>query len=245
MARPTLKNKNPIIEAGNRLNDEDEALLDAELSDEDSEDGQDYDPADVDVDTMLEAVEKLTPAARRQLDATRKRGQSPHKQTSVHQGRNRQERREPNARERASEWRPADTLFAPAPKPGMENRWIRIRLGEKDDPRNFQKKYREGWTPIKLSDCSEDLEPPSMSFGRHGDVVAVSDLVLCERPLAIGLSRKKHFRQRLERQLRSADRRHVNKVQRDDHVIRGGARIEKPTVGRGTRNRTPVQDDGE
>lgn len=238
------RSNNKIIEAGRRLDAEDEALLDSEIAADDAEDeGQDYDPADVSVDDMIEAVEGLAPAARARLDATRQRGKSTHKTAPVHSGRAKQERREPASRDRDTEWRPADTLFAPPPRPGMENRWIRIRLGEKDDPRNFQKKFREGWVPVKLSDVTDDLQPPTISFGRHGDVVAVSDLVLCERPVGIGLSRKRYFKQRLERQLRSADRRHVDRVQRDDHVIRGGARVEKPTVGRGNRNRAPVQED--
>lgn len=245
MARPQVKKLNPIIAAGNQLLDaEDEALLDAEIA-EDDDVGPDYDPRDVDVDTMLEAVNNLGPKARAQLDATRKRGTSTHKAAQVHAGRARQEQREPVSRDRIGEWKPADTLFAPPARGGMEQRWIRIRLGEKDDQRNFQKKFREGWKPVKLSDTTQELEPPTISFGRFGDVIAVSDLVLCERPMEIGLSRKRYFRKRLERQLRSADRRHVNKVEREDHLIRGGARMEKPTVGRGTRSRAPVQDDGE
>lgn len=244
------KQNNKIIEAGNRLDAEDEALLNEPFDGEEdeNEDGTDYDPADVDVDTMLEAVNNLTERQRAAVDSTRKRGHAPHAtQKSVHAGRAKQEGREPKQRDRQTEWRPADTLFAPPPRPGYEHRWIRIRLGEKDDPRNFQKKFREGWKPISLSSVSEDLEPPSITFGRFGDVVAVSDLVLCERPIAIGLSRKKYFAKRLARQLASADRRHVNKVQREDHRIMGGAKADmKPSVGRGTRGRAaPVQDDAE
>lgn len=243
MNRTTHKNR--IIEAGNRLDADDEALLD-EVDAEDDE-GRDYDPADVDVDTMLEAVNKLPDEARARIDATRKRGKAAHRHSTNHQGRSRQERREPAGRDRSTQWSPADTLFAPPPRAGMEQRWIRIRLGEKDDPRNFEKKFREGWKPVNLDDVSEDLQPPTMSFGRFGTVVAVSDLVLCERPVGIGLARKKYFQQRLQRQLLSADRRHVNKVERGDHKIAGGARADmKPTVGRGVRNRSaPVQDDNE
>lgn len=245
MPRPIQKKVNPIISAGRELDAEDEALLDEDLDGEDE--GRDYDPNDVDVETMLDAVNELPQKQRATLDATRKRGTAPHKQASVHAGRARQERREPVRRDREVDWAPADTLFAPPARPGMEQRWIRIRLGEKDDPRNFQKKFREGWKPVKLSDTSDELSPPTLSFGRFGDVIAVSDLVLCERPREVGLARKRYFAKRLKRQLDSADRRHVNKVEREDHLIRGGARADmKPSVGRGTRNRSaPVQDDGE
>lgn len=242
--RPTNR-RNPIIEAGARLDAEDEALLD-EVDAEDE--GQLYDPNDVDVDTMLEAVNNLDERQRRALDATRKAGRAPARtQAQAHTGRAKQERRVPTGRDRPLEWRPSDTLFAPEPRPGMENRWIRVRLGEKDDPRNFEKKFREGWKPVSLDSVPSDLMPPTMNYGRFGAVVAVSDLVLCERPVEIGLSRKRYFAQRLARQLASADRRHVNKVQREDHVIRGGARADmKPSVGRGVRNRqAPVQDDNE
>jgi hypothetical protein len=237
---------NKIIEAASRMSDEDEALLNEDLDQEDDE-GQFYDPNDVDVDTMVEAVNSLPDKQREAINATRKRGRAPHSQAPVHAGRAKQERREPTRRTRPVAWQPADTLQAPPPRPGMEQRWIRIRLGEKDDPRNFQKKFREGWKPVKLSDVPEDFEPPTMAFGRWGDVIAVSDLILCERPLEIGLARKRYFAQRLQRQLASADRRHVNRVQRDGHRIAGGARADmKPTVGRGSRTRqAPVQEDGE
>ncbi len=243
------KKLNPIIEAGNRLTDEDHALLDEDLTDSDeNEEAREYDTDDVAVEDMIEAVERLAPAAKARIDATRKKGTAPYKNAPAHTTRARQESREPVARARVGDWNPADTLYAPPPRPGMEQRWIRIRLGEKDDPRNFQKKFREGWKPVKLSDVPEDIQPPTSQFGRFGEVVAVSDLVLCERPVEIGIARKRYFAKRLQRQLLSADRRHVNRVQRDDHVIVGGAKSDmKATVGRGTRNRaqTPVQDDGE
>jgi hypothetical protein len=248
MARtPIKKHINPIIAAGDRLEDEDEALLnevDAE-DDLDSDEGNDYDPNDVSVDDMLDVVERMPEQQRAQVEASRKRGGAPHQQKPVHAGRVKQETRTPRQRDRLVEWRPADTLFAPPPRPGMEQRWIRIRLGEKDDPRNFQKKFREGWKPVKLSDTTADLEPPTMAFGRFGEVIAVSDLVLCERPVEIGLSRKRFFHKKHQRQLAAADRRHVDRVQRDGHRIAGGAKADmKPTVGRGSRNRqAPVQDD--
>jgi hypothetical protein len=246
MARNSKPNK--IIEAARHLDDEDEALLN-EVDDEgdlDGADAQEYDPADLDVDTMLEVMEHLTPQQRAAIDATRKRGQAPHKaKAPVHQSRVKQEGRAPTARDRGTQWKPADTLAAPPRRPGMEQRWIRIRLGEKDDPRNFQKKFREGWKPVLLKNVPVDFEPPTMAFGRFGDVIAVSDLVLCERPEEIGLSRKRFFAQKHARQLAAADRRHVDRVQRDGHRIAGGARADmKATVGRGSRNRqAPVQED--
>lgn len=248
MARNTKPNK--IIEAARHLDDEDEALLN-EADDEgdlDGSDAREYDPADLDVDSMLEMVEQMTPQQRAAMNASRKRGTAPHKAAApVHQSRARQEARTPQRRDRGTQWTPADTLAAPPPRAGMEQRWIRIRLGEKDDPRNFQKKFREGWKPVKLSEVTADFEPPTSEFGRFGTVIAVSDLVLCERPEEIGLSRKRYFAKRHERQLAAADRRHVDRVQRDGHRIAGGAKADmKTTVGRGSRNRqAPVQDDGE
>lgn len=246
MARNIKTNK--IIEAARHLEDEDEALLN-ESDDEgdlDGADAQEYDPADLDVDTMLEVVEQMTPRQREALNATRKRGQAPHKAAApVHQSRAKQEARVPTGRDRGTPWKPADTLAAPPPRAGYEQRWIRIRLGEKDDPRNFQKKFREGWKPVSLKNVPVDFEPPTMAFGRFGDVIAVSDLVLCERPQEIGLSRKAFFARKHARQLAAADRRHVDRVQRDGHRIAGGAKADlKTTVGRGSRNRqAPVQED--
>lgn len=231
------RKKNPIIEAGARLDDEDQAFLDQEDSD------ANFDTESVDVETLTQAIQDLEPAERARIDQTRRRGQSPHKGHDVHAGRARQAARE-ETRTREVTWAPADTLYAPPPRAGMEQRWIRVAIGETDDPRNFHRKFREGWQPVKLSDVSEEYMPPSMNYGRFGTVVAVSDLVLCERPIEIGLARRKWFRDKLRRQLASADRRHVDRVQAEGHKIVGGARTDHKAIAQiRARHRGVVQDD--
>lgn len=240
MARHT-RPTNRIIEAADR----EEELLDQFPEDFDGED-EDYSNEEVDVDTLTAAVNEMSERQRSAVDATRKRGKAPHTQAPAHPGRARQEATSRSTADRARDldWNPSSDLSAPPPKPDMEQRWIRVRLGEKDDQQNFQRKFRNHWQPVRLQDVPEDFYPPTADFGRFGTVVCIGDLVLCERPAEVGMKRKKYFAQKLARQIASADRRHVDRVQRADHVISGGARQDmKPSVGRGIRNRTPVQDD--
>lgn len=228
---------NKIIEAAN---------LDDEYDNEDAGEGSPYDTDEVTVDQMNDLMDSLDPRTKSGVDNTRQRGGKSARPTAaaVHASRAKQLRREDTSRVRPGDWRPSDTLYAPPPTPGKEQRWIRVRLGEKDDPRNFQKKFREGWEPVKLSEVNEEYNPPSDTFGRFGNVIMVSDLVLCERDISIGLARKKHFAGKLKRHLDSAHRRAVDRVERDDHKITRAFKTES-TAGIGRRNRTPVQDDAE
>lgn len=230
--------RNKIIAAAEREQDE-------ELLREDEDEGEFYDDAGVTVDEMNSLMDAVDKNTARQVDATRQRGgkNARAQASTARPSRAQQARREPET-DRPGDWRPADTLYAPPPKPGNEQRWIRVRLGEKDDPRNFQKKFREGWVPVKLSEVDESYNPPSDKFGRYGDVIMVSDLVLCERSMRIGAARKAHFAEKLSRHLASAHRRAVDSVQRDGHRIQVGLKTDS-IHGRGRRNRTPVQDDAE
>lgn len=195
---------------------------------------------------VIEAVRKTDERTRAEINATRRRGQAPARGHGGHVESQAAESRARNsARDNAAVWQPADALYAPPPRAGMEQRWIRIRLGEKDDPSNIAKKLsaREGWQPRRLEAVGENYNVPSFTYGRLGTVIGVSDLILCERPIAFGLARAKYYRDRLARQMASADKRHLKKVEVDDHPFLGGATEDMaPTVGRGTRRR-PVADE--
>lgn len=235
------KRPNRIEEAYERELDAEESIQDTELDEEPDFQHEEFTDEDVN-----EALQRTDATTRATVEASRRRGRAPHTQHGGHES---SERAAQRAREPAREqfvWTPSDALQAPPPRPGFEQRWIRIRLGEKDDPQNIARKLsaREGWTPVRLDHVAGDYNVPSFTYGRLGTVIGVSDLILCERRLEIGMARRKYFRDKLARQMASADKRHIKAVEQDDHPIMGGAKEDMaPTVGRGTRRRPAAQED--
>lgn len=108
-----------------------------------------------------------------------------------------------------SEWRRHSSLDAPPARPGYVQRFIRVRLGTTRDAANWQKKFREGWRPVKVSDVTDRSLPTT--FHEGAQVIGVEDLLLCEMPERVFMQRQKYFQTKLdnqnaaiERQLREA-----------------------------------------
>ena len=186
-----------------------------------------------DEDVAAEAEEM--PAAKRDaLERSRKRGQAAREGRAGHRTAEAQVGARTH-RENEFVYRPLNSLDAPPPQQGMEQRWIRVMLGDKNDVRNWAKQSRYGWTPRKLDTVPSDFNPPTQQMDALGSVIMVGDLVLCERPLYIGRARRKFMAERHARQM-AATKRHVKKVEREDHPIRVVDRSDIPdTVGRGRR----------
>lgn len=139
------------------------------------------------------------------------------------------------------EYRPSHTLDAPPPRPGMEQRWVRVKMGGKEDPENLSKARGQGWQPRTLDTVSEEFAPPTMEYGQLGTVIAVRDLMLCERDKRYGQSRRKYMREKHQRQLASG-RAKIKNVEQADHPIDIDEPYERPTVGVG-RRRAKAQED--
>jgi len=235
--------RNKIVDAAEREELYEQESLEQEV---DGEEGH-YALEELTDEDVTSQIQRLDQTSRARVEASRKRGRAPRQGHSVHETPAKKDARARSpVRERPVTWTPSDALYAPPPNPGMEQRWIRVRLGEKDDPSNIAKKLsaREGWKPRSLEDLTEDYNVPTMSFGRLGTVIGVSDLILCERDERIGMARRRYFQSKLARQMASADKRHIRQVEQEGHEIEGGAREDMPvTVGRGTRRRPEAQGD--
>jgi len=243
------KRKNAIVEAYSRIeDDEDEDTNLDSIEQEEDENADDFladsDAGEFTDEDVVEQVDEMDATRRNALERSRKRGQ-------VSTRGRRQTRRtveKISARTRAPErerevnWQPANTLDAPPARAGMEQRWIRFQLGDKNDPRNWSRKVRERWAPRRLETVPENFMPPTLSHGQLGEVIGVGDLILCERPADIGLSRKKFFRAKTQRQLAAAERRHADKAQRDGNPIRVRSKHET-SRGVGRRRRVEAQSD--
>jgi hypothetical protein len=101
-------------------------------------------------------------------------------------------------------WQPATALEAPPAPRGMVLRWIRYKLGDKDDTKNISRKFREGWRPYLVSECPSDYTPPETAKTKFGDTIAVGSLILCMMPRELWKKRQEYFRDRQARQFKSA-----------------------------------------
>lgn len=187
-----------------------------------------------------ELVAEMSDRERDALERSRKRGRAPHSESRGHRSNAAVGQRE--HRDNDFAYRPLNSLDAPPPNPGMEQRWIRVLVGDKNDVRNWSKQQRYHWKPRSLETVPGDYNPPTQQVKGLGDVIMVGDLILCERDARYGRSRKKFMAEQHRRQM-AATKRHINKVERDDHPIRVTDRDDAPTVGRGRRVR--AQDDEE
>lgn len=235
-----MAKRNLIIEADER--DDDVADTSTDLND--AEEGDDFDPTveELTDEDVVAEVRKMDNESQARVNksrhqgsaagATRQRGTP---QRAASKARN-------PVRARPVEWRETESLDAPTPRPGMEQRWVRFQIGTEEDAKNMTRKMRNYWAPRTIDSIPEGFFPPTVRHAQLGSVIGVGDLILCERPREVGISRKKHFAGKLKRQTQ-AGQRHVRNVEQEGHEIEVTNRRERPTVGYGPKRRVKVQDD--
>lgn len=201
--------------------------------------------ADADADELTDEevaaeVERLDEHKRQLMERSRTRGKADPKARTGRQSKAQAEAAARNLqREREVQWAPANSLDAPPPQPGMEQRWIRTELGNKNDPKNWARKTRERWVPRRLDTVPASYAPPTLAHATLGEVICIDGLVLCERPFELGLARKKYFDQRNLRQQAAAARQRLDQVHGDGRKVTVEDRADLPTtIGRGKRRPT-------
>lgn len=83
------------------------------------------------------------------------------------------------------------SLDAPEPRKGMRQRWIRHSLKGEADPRNLNRKYREGWRPRPPESLPEDWQIYAVHANKADGYIQVDDLVLMEIPKEVLDAQKK------------------------------------------------------
>lgn len=237
-------------------------ILDADQEDEfetrpaDGTDDTDFDSEDQfegdepEEFTDADVSEQLNRASEEEFaraNKSRTRGRAPEQgpQRGRETGEQRAAKTRAPVREREYVWTPGESLDAPPSRPGMDQRWIRFRLGADEDPKNWISKSRGMWVPRALDSVPATYSPPTIQHGAMGSLIGVGDLILCERPMGMSIARRKFFRTKQARQM-NAGQRHVKSVEHDDHPISVTQKTDiRPTVGRGQKRRVTAQDDGE
>lgn len=72
-------------------------------------------------------------------------------------------------------------LDAPPARPGMTQRWVRVRLRDNSDRKNLDTAIRAGFRPRLADTVPESLSPSTTELGGFS-YVGVDDVVLMERP---------------------------------------------------------------
>ena len=240
-----MPRRNPIIDAD--LNEDEDFADPVELAEDEEEFGpEDTTEGELTDEDVQDVADRMTERQRAKMQDSRKAGRGPppsgpkRARETAAQAANKT-RAPQRARE---EWKPADALDAPPPLPGNEGRWIRFRIGNDDDQKNFSAKRRSGWEPRLLSTVPSGYYPPTLKHSQLGEIISVGDLIYCERRLEVGLARKRYFKKKLERQTQ-AGQRHVRAVEREGHPISVDNPRERPSVGYGRKRRAAVQSDDE
>jgi len=100
-----------------------------------------------------------------------------------------------------SPWTRPSELEAPKCRKGFTQRWVRVRHGNRDDPKNTMRKFREGWIPRSLDTVPKEYQPPTFLHARLGNVIGVEDLILCEMPIKKALQRNAFYDSKKDRMI--------------------------------------------
>ena len=107
---------------------------------------------------------------------------------------------------RKENWTPPTLLPDPLPKDGWSFKWIRVNTQGQEDPMNYSKKLREGWSPVPVEECPEMehlvLDPNPRFKGN----VEVGGLLLCRMPENMARQRNEHYVNQSRDSMESVDR---------------------------------------
>jgi hypothetical protein len=240
-----------VIPQNEDLNDpgfnEDDALDGIEGVEDEDEDGlqdipESFENVELTTRTVREMARNAEDENRRAQQAARpqrrnvedtQRPQRRHDTPAKVAGRNQQPKREnPVA------YVPATALDAPPAPRGMVLRWIRYKIGDKEDTRNISRKFREGWVPYLISEVPDDYIPPETAKTKFGDTVAVGSLILCKMPRELWKKRQEYFRERQARQFKSAH----NKFRAAEDPNLPIYQTNKDSFSRGRRTPRPAEE---
>lgn len=103
-------------------------------------------------------------------------------------------------------WRLPTLLDAPPARPGMVNRWVRLKAGSDEDAEHFEAMLEEGWRPVKRSRVKRVHELTASTHGKYGQYYVKRGLILMEMPERLQIQRNRYFSQQQKDMNRGVDR---------------------------------------
>lgn len=87
--------------------------------------------------------------------------------------------------EEPEQWIRPSSLEAPEAREGMTQRWVRHSFRGEADPKNLNRKYREGWRFRDPKTLPEDWQIFAVHANKKEGYIQVDDLVLMEIPTKV------------------------------------------------------------
>lgn len=132
-------------------------------------------------------------------------------------------------------------LKAPMPRPGMDQRWIRVANAQgKDDVINVQRQHGKGWRPRPSATIPSTFGTPTEAHGKFPGALVVEGMVLCERPQRISQLYREANREEIDRLTAAIDAELRNAATAGQSAY---GPIERQAKTRFLRERVPVAAD--
>lgn len=93
----------------------------------------------------------------------------------------------------------------PNPRDGWSFRWVRTEARGVADKTHFNKRSREGYSPVRAEDHPELMAELFAADGQKTGVVEVGGLILCKIPIERVNARVRYYAERNSAEMSSAD----------------------------------------
>lgn len=103
-----------------------------------------------------------------------------------------------------STWKRATALDAPPPRPGMVQRWVRIKNGSGEDTENYDRYIAEGWRARKPSTVPKSHLLTTSKNQAHAQMIVKKGHVLMETTERLNDQRNAFYKGSLDRQTKAA-----------------------------------------
>ena len=107
---------------------------------------------------------------------------------------------------RKENWTPPNLLPDPLPKDGWSFKWIRVNTQGQEDPMNYSKKLREGWSPVPVEECPEMEHLVLDPNPRYKGNVEVGGMLHSRMPENMARQRNEHYVNQSRDSMESVDR---------------------------------------
>ena len=95
----------------------------------------------------------------------------------------------------------------PLPRDGFSFKWVRTGSRGTADKTNYQKRVREGWEPVDVSEYPELVA--EVGAEEHAGKVEVGGLILCKMPSEMVEQRREHYARRTTAEVEGADQNYM------------------------------------
>jgi hypothetical protein len=126
---------------------------------------------------------------------------------------------------RDDDWKEPTMLPDPAPRDGMVFKWVRSAARGNDDKVNVDKRFREGWEPVRAEDHPEILREWRMT--QKTGLIEFGGLILCAMPQRKVDQRNETYLSRARVELNSAEEHYMRD---NDEIIKKFKESRRATV---------------